>query len=516
MIRRSRTAQVSLVLVALALVGCGKKPDASTKTKDDAATGPAAAPIAMPVLGVDQIKRFNYIYEAGAPAHEKAAAAYRKKDWATVRIQAEAAIAKDPLHLGAHRLLAAALAETGEPAAAVDHLVTAIAGDYLQFAPTLADDDLKTFMASPHGKSVAALAAKIHDDYARRITGGLWLVGRRSPFKWPKEMGVAAATSRGELYAFDRETRRFFRLTHTDHQVVGFVRPAAGAEVTILGFDKIDRPRPDDAKTDGDDTPPLFARAWIQVLDTAAWTPITTKRIELPPAREVTVGYGAGDQLLVSTAQATGRWSVDEPAVSSVDRATGKLTKVATPPATSRIVVSLDEGHLVRIPDVDATWAGAPPVTANFRTGQGDKPVQIPESGQASQASIAVSPGRTHVAFATAVDPCAKEAAPSLYVAEVKTGVYKHLLSAKSRFPTRWVDASVLAYEDGDGAIRLWDATTGREATRLEDKSGIALDVLSLAPAPLCKQAPPTVDAAGSGEEPLPPEEPGGAVTSPQ
>jgi hypothetical protein len=35
--------------------------------------------------------------------------------------------------------------------------------------------------------------------------------------------------------------------------------------------------------------------------------------------------------------------------------------------------------------------------------------------------------------------------------------------------------------------------------------------VLSLAGAPLCKQAPPTVDAAGSGDEPLPPEEPAGA-----
>ena len=55
---------------------------------------------------------------------------------------------------------------------------------------------------------------------------------------------------------------------------------------------------------------------------------------------------------------------------------------------------------------------------------------------------------------------------------------------------------------------------------RLEDKSGIALDVLSLAAAPLCKQAPPTVDAAGSGDEPLPPEEAagngsGGSATPP-
>ena len=532
-------ASISSVLV-LAAIGCGHKREAPGPAKDDAAAGPAAAPLAMPVLGVDQIKRFNFLYDAGAPAHDKAVAAYRKKDWAAVRTQAEAALAKDPMHLGSHRLLAAALAQTGEPAAAVDHLVTAIAADYLQYAPTLGDDDLKSFLASPHGQSVKALAAKIHDESGKRIAGGLWLVGRRSPFKWPKDLGVQASTSRGELYAFDRETKRFFRLTHTDHQVVGFVRAASGSEVAIVGFDKIDRPKSDakpDGKADGKasakpdakpdaDAAPLLARAWIQAYETAEWKP-TTARINLPSAREVTIGYGAGDQLLVSTAQATGRWTVGEPTTSSVDRTTGKLTKVATAPAAQRVVVSLDEGHLVRIPDgVVAAWTGEPPVTASLKIAAapgGGRPIQIPESGTASQASIAVAPGAAHVAFATAVDPCAKDAAPSLYVADARTGTYKHLLSAKSRFPTRWLDASVLAYEDGDGAIRLWDAVTGREAMRLEDKSGIALDVLSLAAAPLCKQAPPTVDAAGAGEE-LPPEDGtgtsagsgSGPVTTPQ
>ena len=522
---------ISSVLV-LALIGCGNKSETPVKAKDDAAAGPAAAPLAMPPLGVDQIKRFNFIHDAGQPAYDKAAAAYRKKDWAAVRTQAEAALAKDPMHLGAHRLLAAALAQTGEPAAAVDHLVTAVAADYLQYAPTLGDDDLKSFLASPHGQSVKALTAKIHDEYGRRIASALWVVGRRSPFKWPKDLGVQAATSRGELYAFDRETRHFFRLTHTDHQVVGFVRPASGSEVAILGFDKIDRPKPDaksdaksaakseaEADTTGAEAPPLFARAWVQIYDTAEWRP-ATPRINLPSAREVTVGYGAGDQLLVSTAQATGRWTVAEPVSSSVDRTTGKLTKVAAAPAALRVMVSPDEGHVVRIPDgVVAAWTGDPPVTASLKTAAG-KPIQIPESGVASQHSIVVSPGGAHVAFATAVDPCAKGAAPSLYVTDARTGTYKHLLSAKSRFPTRWLDAAVLAYEDGDGAIRLWDATTGREAMRLEDRSGIALDVLSLAAAPLCKQAPPTVEAAGSGDEPLPPEDgtgsSSGPVTSPQ
>jgi hypothetical protein len=167
------------------------------------------------------------------------------------------------------------------------------------------------------------------------------------------------------------------------------------------------------------------------------------------------------------------------------------------------------------VPDgVVAAWTGDPPVTAGLKTPAG-KPIQIPESGTAAQASIAGSPGGAHVAFATAVDPCARDTAPSLYVADAATGTYRHLLSARSRFATRWLDAGVLAYEDGDGAIRLWDATTGREAMRLEDRSGIALDVLSLAAAPLCKQAPPTVDATGSGDEPLPPEDGTGAGSGP-
>jgi hypothetical protein len=522
----NRRISIIASLAALAL-GCGNKAEAPARTKDDAATGPSAAPLAMPsALGVDQVKRFNFIYDAGAPAYDKAIAAYRKKDWAAVRTQAEAAIGKDPMHLGAHRLLAAALAQTGEPAAAVDHLVTAIAADYLQYAPTLGEDDLKSFVASPHGQAVAALAAKIHDEYTRRTASALWLVARRSPFAWPRTLGVQPSTSRGELYAFDRESRRYLRLTHTDHQLVGFVRPAAGAEVAVVGFDKIDR-----KSTTGDggadasaDAPPLFARAWVQVIDTATWKPIT-QRIHLAGAREVSIGYAAGDQLLVATAPATGRWTVGAPVVSSVDRTTGKLTKVTTALPATYVVISLDESHLARVPDgAVAAWTGEPPVTASLKAAAAghDKPIQIPESGQASQASIAIAPDAAHLAFATAADPCAKDAAPSLYVADTRTGTVKHLLSARSRFANHWLDATTLAYEDGDGAIRLWDAATGREAMRLDDKAGIALDVLSIATAPLCKQAPPTVDPAGAADEPLPPEEPAGPgsgagpITAPQ
>jgi hypothetical protein len=501
-------AAIAFLLVPLAPTACGKKSD--TKVKDDAPAKPPVAPLALPTLGVDRVGRFNFIYGDGQPAYDKAVTAYKAKsrDWGTVRANCEAALAKDAQHLDAHRLLATALAQTGENAAAVDHLVTAIAGDYYKYAPSLASDgDLKAFLATSHGQAVGAAADQIKAEYAKRTKDALWVVGRRSTFKWPKDLGVQLATSRGELYAYDREAKRFYRLTHTDHQVAGFVRSPSGAEVVLLGFDKIDRPK--------DDGAPLVARAWIQAVDTTEWK-ASGPRTTVAAAREVSVGYGAGDELLVAMSPASGRWTTGAPTVSSIDRTTGKLTKVTTNPPVPRIVMTLDEGHFVRAPEgTEAAWSGDPPTTTRFKTAAGGT-VQIPETGQASQASLSVAPGGARVAFATAVDPCAKDAAPSLYVADAKTGTFKHVLTAKSRFATRWLDGNVLAYEDGDGAIRLWDATTNREAMRLDDKAGLALDVLSLASAPLCKQAPPTAEPAGS-DEPLPPEEPtGGPVTAPQ
>ena len=504
--------------VCAATIACGNKAAAPTK-KDDAGSGATGAssdavPLAMPVLGVDHIKRFNFPYGDGRPSYDKAVAAYRKKDWPQVKAAAEAALAKDASHLGAHRLLAAALAQTGEPAAAVDHLVTALAADYYQYAPTLAEEDLKSFMASPHGASVQALADKLAGEYAKQITGGLWLVGRRADFALPRETGVQYAASRGELYAYDRDARRYLRLTHTEHQAVGFVRPSSGNDVAVLGYDKIDRP----AKA-GDDAPALIARPWVWVFDATTWKPVT-QRIVLPSAREVSLGYGPGDQLLVSTAPASGRWATGEAAVSSVDKTTSKLTKVATGLPASRIVVSLDDSQVVRIPDgVVATWSGDPPVAASLKEAQHDKPIAVPESGAAAQASVARAPDGNHLVFATAADPCAKDAAPSLYVADTKTATFKHLLSARSRFATRWLGPSLLAYEDGDNAIRLWDAATGREALRIDDKAGLALDVLSVAAAPLCKQAPPVAAPAAPAGDDLPTEEPSGSaapVTAPQ
>ncbi|MDX2092374.1 MAG: tetratricopeptide repeat protein [Kofleriaceae bacterium] len=512
------TFRLTSTALFVMLVACGKKSDGSTKPKDDAAAGPQVAPLTVPPIGVDAIKRMNFVYEAGAAAYDKALTAYKAKtrDWAVVKQHAQEAVQKDPQHLDAHYLLARALSQTGEQAAAVDHLVTVLASDYWRYGPAMTKEkDLTDFFTTQHGQAITALATTIAAAYKKRTDEGIWLVARRSAYKWPKDLGAQYSTTRGELYAYDRETKRYLRLTHTDHKVAGFVRAPGGTEVAVFGFDKIDRP-----KTPAD-APGTFVTSWVLIFDTTTWQPIGPK-VSVPAAREVALGYGAGDQLLIGTSAATGRWTTGEPVVLAVDKTTGKTTKVATPLPVPRIALTLDEGRVVRAPDgVTATWTNEPPTAPSLKTSAGAT-IEVPESHLATQSTLALAPTSGRIAFATAVDPCAKDVAPSLYVAEPK-GTLKHLLTAKSRFVTRWVDANTLAYEDGDGALRLWDGTAGREAGKLENKPGIALDVLSLAPAPLCKGSPPVVEpaGAGSGDEPplppeeLPPEEPPGEGSAP-
>ena len=158
------TFRITSAALFVMLVACGKKGDSGAKPKDDAPAGPQVAPLTAPPIGVDAIKRMNFVYEGGAAAYEKATAAYKAKtrDWAAVKTHAQEAVTKDPTHLDAHYLLARAQAQTGEQAAAVDHLVTVLASDYWRYGPALATEkELTDFLATQHGQAVTALASTV-------------------------------------------------------------------------------------------------------------------------------------------------------------------------------------------------------------------------------------------------------------------------------------------------------------------------------------------------------------------
>jgi hypothetical protein len=533
--RASRPAGAALALIAilLAAAGCGTK---DAKPKGDKAAvdaGPAATPpLPVPELGVDQVRRFNFPYGDGAAAYAKAATAYKAKprDWAGVRRNAEAALAKDPYHLEAHRLVAAALAQDGDYTGASPHVIAAMAGDWQRYGASLAADaDLAGLMTSPAGAKIQEAAAKIKETFLRKASGGLLLLGRRSTFKLPDKPGVQPANSRGELYAYDRESKRFLRISQTDHSVAGLLRSPSGKELVLLGFDRLELPGGAAApakpkagavtKPDSEPMPPeepaepmppeegadsgadpaataataatatkraqiKIARAYALVLDAATFEGIG-KRTNLPKGREVAVGYARGERLVAVTVS-SGSWDGgEEPQWLALDTSTGKTAK--TEPSTVELVVAISaEGGdaIAPLPGLRTTPETGATITA-LATESGTA-IEIPDAGAASRRSLALAPDKAHLAFATAPDPCNPDAAPSLYVADAATGVPKHLLTGKSRFISRWLDATTLAYEDPDGAVRLWDVTTGRESLRLSDKGGLALAFLATSAAPAC------------------------------
>lgn len=535
--------------LALGLGGCGKK--ASDKPADDQAKADGGAPgdagaaaefkaSDLPELGFDQLRRFNYPYGDGAAAYAKATAAYKAKprDWAAVRTHAEAAIAKDPHHLDAHRMLAAAMAQDGDYTQAATHVLTALAADWTkQGTAAPADPDLAGFWSSPAGAKLTATAAKIKEQFlakaAASAPSGLWLLGRRSTFKLPEKAGVQSATTRGELYAYDRESKRFLRISQTDHSVAGFLRSPSGKELVLIGFDRLEVPagaakpaakpaagasgavtKPSDdpeatppaepAEPVGDPMPteegggvapapaagPVFkiARGFAIVLDAATFEPLG-KRISLPKGEQLALGYAAGERLL-AIATASGAWDGGgEAQWLAIDTTTGKTTK--TQPATMErvIAISATGGDVL---DPVAGLRASPETGANLSelSTESGTVISIPDGATASRRSLSLAPDKARLAFATSPDPCNPDAAPSLYVADAATGAPKHLLTGKSRFLSRWLDATTLAYEDPEGGIRLWDATSGRESLRLSDKGGLALAFLATSPAPACVAAP--------------------------
>ena len=80
------------------------------------------------------------------------------------------------------------------------------------------------------------------------------------------------------------------------------------------------------------------------------------------------LGHAVGDQLLVATAPANGRWGIGDVALTSLDKSSGKLTKVQAQLPVPRFMFSLEEGRTVRgVEGVKAAWGGEPPTAPDLQ-----------------------------------------------------------------------------------------------------------------------------------------------------
>lgn len=501
MVRMTRlvAGSLSLSLSLLVAVGCGgdKKAGGAAGSGGSAAgTGAASvAPLAVPPLGVDAVKKLNYTYGAAAKEYDKVVAAYKAtpRDWAAIKTAAAATLAKDADHLDARWALGEALANTGDAPGAATALVTALAADWLRWGPGLAKDpDLAAFLATPSGKALVDASTALGAAVDKALAEQPLVLARRSGWKLPKP-GTGYAATRGELYAYDLEQKRFLRVTHTDHTLAAALRGPSG-ELLLAGFTQAQVADPTKIKGAGRDAgaaaAPLLTRSWV-----SAWNPkdktVTSAQAAVPKARFVWAGWGPGEQIVIMTATAAGRWAPGVFTSYVVDRATGKLTKSKDAVADGpHVQMTLDDVAIVAPP----AWpeAVAPEVTDKLAA-----VVPNDERGNPELSSVALSPGGGRLAFATATDPCKDDddaAKPSLYVADAKTGAYKHVLTAASRFGVQWLGDDRLLYEDGSGALRIYDAAAGRETGKIGERAGLALRVLPPSAAPLCQSEPPVED----------------------
>ncbi len=497
------------------LCACGGDKSAA---KDKGPPDAALPKLEMPAIGVAKVTEMNYVYGDGAKPYEPVLGKngqYAKKDWAGVKASCEAALAKDPKHLDAHRLLGTALAQLGDFEAATPHLVAALAGDFLRWGPGLPQDkELEDYLKSPQGQALLKLHLEMKAQVEAHQSSGVWVLGRRSSYKRPSKSG--GASSRGELYAWNEDNGRFLRLTHTNHQLVAWLPSPGGDELALVGFDKAELPSAKDKNA-----PPLI-QAWVETVDARTFEVRTTKAT-FKKLRGVAVSFGAGGQVLVEKLDAAGRWGTTPGKTYSIDASTGKTAEVMEQPdpQSARAVVTLDE-TLVSGPAVGIKTTpspGDPSLITEITIESTSRTISLPGSGLGDASVPRANHSGARVAFATWIDPCADTGPkPTLYIADANTGENIHVLSAASRFNVRWLTDDRLIYEDDEGGLRIYDVPTKREVARLEAKKiGYALSGLSPSPKPICRKEPLADVVVDDGaEEPMPPEEgvePGPATT---
>ena len=502
--------------VALCVVACG---DDKKKEADPAGAGksvaeqPAAAPeVALLPVGVEKPADFNYSSGKAEKAYRPVADAYKKKDWTAVRSAAEETIQLDKNHLDAHRMLASALAQQGEYEKALEHLSIALAADWIRWGGKVeVDPDLEPLHSSPLGARLKEMNAAYKQELIRRAKAGLLVVARRGPFKPPSKDArkkAARMASRAELFAYDKESGRWLRLTQTGFQVVGFLAAPTGDEISYVTVREV--ALPDDPKA----APPVLAVAKIGTFSLAA-PEAPVKEAEVKAARTLALEYLAGDELVATAYPAQGYWGLGTPISYSIDKAAGKTRASKGPPAGGRRLLVRFEGVELETPGdtegIAADWNPETGTAEEFVLDASKKRVQLPRGEAARRASIAWSPDRKKVAFATQAEACSDkpaDRAAALYLVDVESGKLKHVSKGQAAFAPRFLDPTTLAYADEEGGVRLYDAIAGRENGKLTTKGGLGLVGVGSQAGLLCtrESAPPpesvvTPPAAGDGSE---------------
>lgn len=396
------------ITLALALWGCGHgAPAAPPPAKKDARPADSAS-LELPAkaLGLPDLASFSWRARAGQPAFRTAVKAELRGDWDAVVAACTQALAADPGNLEAAWLDAVALAKTGHPGGVLAPLSVAAAGDFGKWAfASLAQPALQGWLATPTGQ---AWRQRVDEDRATYLTA----INR-----------ATIVISHGDVFAFDPEGKRFYRLTRTYGSVIGTLPARASHRIayvtrtkarhgTKLGVGIID------LMTGRTSHPIAFPGAVL--------------RVAIQP-KGVAVRAGSRWQLL------------DED---------GHKTPMPAPRLGDWLEVKGRTVTLVRMPPdgVAGDWDDQGLASA-IRLGQTTRVITVP--GQIIGSTVAWAPDRSHIAFVALLDDCKPDGPSSAaFVAEASTGKVTELERATAGLAVEWITERALALA-GDHGVEL-------------------------------------------------------------
>jgi hypothetical protein len=412
---------------------------------------PAPAEIAPRALGLPDLAGFQWRGRGGHAAFRAARRAEALGRWEATVAACRDALAADPGHLEAAWLLAAALGRLDRHAEVIAPLHAAVAGDFGKWGhASLAHPALAGFLDTPTGR---AWRRRVEVDRAAYVAA----LAR-----------ALVVSARGELYAYDAQSPRWYRLTQTGGAVIGGLH-AAGARRLVY----VARQR-----ARGSREPTLAAG----IVDLEGGR--TLGAVDLRARDRLTVAYGGQQQL----GAWVGAWLGPEPprgrglAWQLLDES-GALR--ALPPRAVRppgpwLEVDGRAARLraIPIPGIAADFDDLG-LASSIRIERTSRVLSIPSPALIDGHTVRWSPDGARIAFvAQRSDECpapdgAAPPAPTAaaYVADATTGALRELARAEAGLAVDWLADGRIAIA-GDRGVALADPLSGA-VTALDGAEGL-------------------------------------------
>jgi hypothetical protein len=418
------------------LLACGK-PGSSENVvakRDDAGPRSDATVVLAPLpLGMPEVARFAYRTRAGHAAFRLARESEAKGAWAEVAARCHDALAADPDHLDAAYLYAVALAKTGASAEQiVAPLTKAVAGDYAKWgAASLVQPALQPFLATAVGQG---WKKRVEDDRQAFVTA----LGRS-----------LIVTSAHDLFAYDGEGARWYRLTRTGGAVVATLFARSQHKLAYVTRERV---------KDGGKS---RTKLGVGLVDLAAGR--TRRSIELPPtvpaSATLMLGYNRRKYPGFLVQAGTGTWRLvdnDKLALEGVPAwehamypsylvdmrrmmVTGRSVRIDQP-AIDRVAADWDDNMLA----------------SAIKIGRSNKVVTVPSPGLIIGDTATWSADRTQLGFVAQLsDTCAPNVATAAaFVADAATGNVRELERAIGGIAVEWYGERTLAIA-GDHGVSI-------------------------------------------------------------